>query len=129
MTFFITTKIWIHLSKYLQFLSCDIFFLYLVLNTFSHIDAFWHFLGWWFMKTLLQNEKWLLMSNISFCHNVFNFFFLLTLSLIRQFCSRRLWTFWCNFFFCHYVFKKPSAADMRERVKLLNFHLEKRFIF
>ena len=50
----------------------------------------------------------------------------LTLSLIRQVCSRRLWTYdkkwktlWqkkklhvlSNFFFCHYVFKKPSAAE------------------
>ena len=76
----------------------------------------------------------------------------LTLSLIRQFCSRRLWTYFVKhrkspwqqvenivakgeiarfvqFLFCHYVFKKPSAAEasesvcMRERVKVLcTFH-------
>ena len=72
--------------------------------------------------------------------------YLLTLSLIQQFCSRRLWTYFvkkwkisiiewitydwkcktlwqkeklhvlCNFFFCHYVFKKPSAAEASESV-------------
>ena len=71
---------------------------------------------------------------------------LLTLSLIQQFCSRRLWTYFvktwkisiiewitydkkwitlwqkeklhilCNFFFCHYVFKKPSAAKASESI-------------
>ena len=78
----------------------------------------------------------------------------LTLSLIRQFCSRQLWTYFvktwkiskvenivtkgeilhvlCNFFFCYYVFKKPSAKEasesvyMRERVKQQG-HAEKRF--
>ena len=57
----------------------------------------------------------------------------LTLSLIQQFCSRRLLTYFvknwkislieyitygkrrnCNFFFRHYVFKKPSAAEASE---------------
>ena len=96
--------------------------------------------------------------NNSFCHNVFKTCLMqrfqtasvcgkrLTISLIRQFCSRRLRTYFVkiqkisiiewitydekwktlcqkekllvlsNFFFCHYVFKKSSAAEVSKSV-------------
>ena len=41
----------------------------------SHIvtDTFWCFCSRRLLKTLGQKEKWLIMCNLPFCHNVFNF--------------------------------------------------------
>ena len=47
----------------------------------------------WLVKTLWQNEKLLMMSNFSFCHNVFNSFWWLYLY------------FWRFSFFCLDTFK------------------------
>ena len=94
-----------------------------------------------------ENVKTLIIQNIMVTIESVRYSgFHLTLSLIRQFCNRRLWTYFVkkkkilliewitydlkwktlwqkekllilsNFFFIHYVFKKPSAAEASESI-------------
>ena len=46
------------------------------INPSKHIDTFWCICSRRLLKTLCQKKKLLKTSNFSFCHNVFNLFFL-----------------------------------------------------
>ena len=100
-----------------------------------------------FYRDPLSGWNWPILYAILFNWvNTYCIICMLTFSLIRQFCSRRLWTYFvktykisitewitydikwktlwqkeklyvlCNFFFCYYVFIKPSAAEASESV-------------
>ena len=49
-------------------------FSYTTINPFPPIDACWHICNRRLLKTSWQKETLLKTSNVSFCHNVFNFF-------------------------------------------------------
>ena len=70
------------------------------LNPFPHIDAFWRHCNRRLLKTLRQKKKLLIMSNFSFCHNVFNSYLKIILSFIE------ILNIFCN------TFTKSSAADL-----------------
>ena len=66
---------WKRLSTTMRELNvlCIIYEMDWDVNPFQHRDAFWRFCSRPILKTLWQKETLLIMSNVSFCHNVFNF--------------------------------------------------------
>ena len=74
-----------------------------MINPFPPADTFWGNSSWRLLKTLWLKDKLLMMSNLSFGHNVFNFILQLSYLLWRFFRFLSLYVFkvvCCRFTVC-----------------------------